>query len=321
MGNNELLLDMINELMITDKLVLMKALSEALFEEYFPGGETIREYENRVYEIPIELIDQYPCHPFYIWDDEEISDLAESIKANGVLVPAILRKKKDGRYEMLSGHRRLRACELAEIDTLKSIVLNVSSDEAAIIMVETNRQRIRVRPSEKAFSYKMRKEAIDRINEISPKSCLQFCRNDNEKSLAEIGLESSDTHHINKLIKLTELIPEILDYVDDGKMKLRPAYEISFLSEDMQRDLFESMEYEQCTPSHAQAIRLRRLAERHALTTELIEEMMMEEKPNQRAKVVLRDEAILDQIPSGLSACEQEKYIAEALEFYRNHGR
>lgn len=320
MDSNKLLLNTMRELKTTDKMKLLKALSEALFEEHFIVEETVPEYGNRVYEIPVGLIDEFPDHPFLVQDDEEMNNLAESIMTNGVLVPALLRRKGDGRYEMLSGHRRLRACQIAGISTLKSIVLNICSDEAAVILVETNRQRFKIRPSEKAFSYKLRQEAIERMPKIESRSYLLSGRDCTLHSLAKIGLEPKDTQLMNRLIRLTQLIPEILDMVDDGRIGLRPAYEMTFLGKKMQRELLECMEYEQSTPTHAQAIRMRKLDEEHALTTEIIEEILTEEKPNQRQQIVLRSTKTLDQIPNDLSPRRQEEYVAKALEFYRKHG-
>lgn len=272
----------------------------------------------RIYEIPLLDIDPFPDHPFKVQDDEDMMNLAESIKANGVLTPATVRKKEDGRYELLSGHRRMRACQIAGLDTLRCEVVDMSRDEATIFMVESNFQRTKILPSEKAFAYRMRLEAMNRQGKrydltsdpVGPKL------RSNEKLSAEV-LDS--TTQIKRYIRLTELIPELLDMVDEGEIALRPAVELSYIPKLKQGEIWQRMEMEQCTPSHAQAIRMRRLAEEGKLSPDVIEAIMLEEKPNQRERIVLRGDRFKNLFPPDLPIAKREDYIAAAMEFYGRH--
>ncbi|MBQ6500040.1 MAG: ParB/RepB/Spo0J family partition protein, partial [Mogibacterium sp.] len=225
----------------------------------------------RIYEIPLEEIDPFPDHPFKVQDDEDMMNLAESIRTNGILTPATVRKKEDGRYELLSGHRRLRACQIAGIPTLRCEIVEMSLDEATIFMVDANFQRSKILPSEKAFAYKMKLDAMKRQGHRSDLTsspvATKLGRSDTE--LGEMVGESKD--QIRRYIRLTELIPEILDMVDDGVIALRPAVELSYIPRLKQGHIWECMEIEQCTPSHTQAKRMRRMAEEGKLTQEAIE--------------------------------------------------
>ena len=273
----------------------------------------------RIYEIPISEIDAFPDHPFHVRDDEDMMNLVESVKTNGVITPATVRKKEDGRYELLSGHRRMRACEIAGMDTLRCEVVDMDRDEATVFMVESNFQRTTILPSEKAFAYKMRLEAMKRQGKrtdlTSSPLATKFNRSDAELG-AEVG-ESKD--QVRRYIRLTELIPELLDMVDEGKIALRPAVEISYLPRTIQGDLWECMDMEQCSPSHAQAIRMRRMQDEGKLTPEAIEAIMLEEKPNQRERIVLRGERFKGLFPPDLPVAKREDYVAAAMEFYGRH--
>lgn len=272
----------------------------------------------RIVDIPIEMIDDFPDHPFKVRMDEDMQQLVESIKERGLIHPVILRKKEDGRYEIVSGHRRKKACEIAGLTMIKAEVREMTRDEAIIMMVESNLQRSVILPSEKAYSYKMRLEAIKRQ---------QGARTDltsapvEQKSSREVLAENSPDSHaqIQRYIRLTELQPEILELVDEGKIGLRPAVELSYLSRHEQDMLVEAMEYADCTPSHAQAIRLRAFSKDGTLGPHVIENVMNEEKPNQREKISLRYDDARKFIPSSIPYSKTGEYIMKALEFYQKH--
>ena len=272
----------------------------------------------RIYEIPLEEIDPFPDHPFKVQDDEDMMNLVESIKSNGILTPATVRKKEDGRYELISGHRRMRACELAGIEKLRCEIVDMTRDEACVYMVESNFQRTKILPSEKAFAYKMRLEAMKRLpgrpRNVSPVAT-NFGRSDVE--LGELVGESKD--QIRRYIRLTELIPEILDLVDEGRIALRPAVELSYIPRLTQGHIWECMEMEQCTPSHNQTRRMRQMCEEGKLTTEAIEAIMLEEKPNQKERIVLRGDRFSRLFPPDLPVSKREDYIAAAMEYYGRH--
>lgn len=290
-------------------------------DEFFTTQEMRDEAKlAKIHEIPIEEIDDFPDHPYKVKDDEDMMNLMESIRDNGVLTPATVRKKEDGRYEMLSGHRRKRACELLGMDVLRCEVVELDRDSATIFMCDSNLQRTTILPSEKAFSYKMRLEAMKRqagrpSRNASPVATNSRGRSDEE--LAEMVGEGKD--NIRRYIRLTELIPEILDLVDEGKIALRPAVEISYLPPDLQAELLENMEMEDCTPSHDQTLRMRAFLKEGKLTSEVISAIMQEEKPNQREKIILCDDRTRKLIPKDLPPLKREEYIIAALEFYGRH--
>ena len=274
----------------------------------------------RIHAIPLDEIDEFPDPPYKVKDDEDMMNLMESIKENGVLTPATVRKKEDGRYEMLSGHRRHRACQLLGLETLRCEIVELDRDEATIFMCDSNLQRTVILPSEKAFAYKMRLEAMNRQGKrtdltsdpLGPKLR-------GNESLARDVNES--TTQIKRYIRLTELIPEILELVDEGQIAMRPAVEISYLPKDLQEELLENMEIEACTPSHDQAMRMKGLFKQGKLTPEVISAIMQEEKPNQREKVILRDERTIKLLPRDLPVSEREEYILKALEHYGRYLR
>lgn len=270
----------------------------------------------KIYDIPIDQIDDFPDHPFKVIDDEDMLNLTESIKEYGIITPAIVRKKEDGRYELIAGHRRKRACELAGLETLRSEVVDMERDEAIIFMVDSNLQRTKILPSEKAFSYKMRLEAMKRQGKRTDLTSAPL-----ERKFAEardrIGYEVGESREqVRRYIRLTELIPEILEMVDQEQVALRPAVEISYLPKKMQKTLCEIMDMEQCTPSHAQTLRMRRMLENGKLTGEALLAIMQEEKPNQKERLVLRDSRVQKLFPRNLPAEKREEYIIKAMEYY-----
>ena len=288
-------------------------------DDLFSSQES-REEESlsKIRDIPLEMIDDCPDHPFKVKDDEDMMHLVESVIEHGILVPAILRMKEDGRYELVAGHRRKRACQLAGLETLRSEVVDLDRDEATIYMVDSNLQRTTILPSEKAFSYKMRLEAMKRQgkrNDLTSTPLVSKFRTD-EKIGKYVG-ESRE--QIRRYIRLTELIAPILEMVDDGKIALRPAVEISYLPEELQYELFGSMEQEDCTPSHAQTVRMRKLLDEGKLTAESIYAILSEEKPNQKEKLVLREDRIVNLIPPSIPMAKREDYIIKALTYYAKY--
>ena len=272
----------------------------------------------RIYEIPLEEIDPFPDHPFKVRDDEDMMNLVESVKANGVLTPATVRKKEDGRYELLSGHRRFRACQLAGIGALRCEVVEMNRDEATIFMVESNFQRTTILPSEKAFAYKMRLDAMKRLpGRPSKENVRPVGANFGVRSDKLLSNEVEDSaRQIQRYIRLTELLPEILDMVDEGIVAMRPAVELSYIPKLQQGLIWESMELEGCTPSYAQAIRMRKMSEEHKLTPEAIDAILMEQKPNQKERIVLRGERFSRLFPPDLPISKREDYVAAAMEHY-----
>lgn len=289
-------------------------------DDLFSSQES-REEENlaKIREIPLDLIDEFPNHPFKVRDDEDMMNLVQSVQENGILVPAILRQKDDGRYELIAGHRRKRACEIAGLDTLRAEVMDLDFDEATIFMVDSNLQRTTILPSEKAFSYKMRLEAMKRkAGRPSKENWDPVGPNLRSSETLAKEVEESATQ-IKRYIRLTELIPELLDMVDEGKIALRPAVELSYLSVDEQYEVYEKTMQEDCTPSHAQTIRMRALSKEDNLTSDAIEDIITETKPNQKEKLTISSDKILGLLPKSLKAVEREEYIIKALTFYAKH--
>ncbi len=267
----------------------------------------------RIHEIPIGEIDSFPEHPFKVRDDEDMENLIDSIKAKGVITPCMVRKKPDGRYEMISGHRRMRACEILGMETLRCEVVDLSKEEAAIMMVESNFQRSRILPSEKAYAYKMRLEAMNRQGQRTDITCGPCVH----KSRDEIGDSSGESGRtISRYIRLTELIPELLELVDEGHIGMRPAVELSYLEEKQQRDLAECIDMEQCTPTHEQARRMRAMSDEGKLTSEAIEAIMREEKPNQKERIVLHGDRFRNLFPRNLPVSKREDYVMAAMQYY-----
>ena len=289
------------------------------FDDIFSTQE-MRDDEKlaKIRDIPIELIDDFPEHPYKVRDDEDMMQLVESIKERGVITPATVRQKEDGRYELISGHRRKRASELAGFETLRCEVVELDRDEATILMVESNLQRSVILPSEKAFAYKMRLEAMKRQGsrtDLTSVPTAQKSKTSRELLAEQVG-ESQD--QVRRFIRLTNLVPELLELVDEGKMKMRPAVELSYLDEDCQRDLVDEIDLNDCTPSHDQTIRMRKMFEEGKLTPEAIQAIMSEQKPNQREKIVLRGDRVRQLIPKSVPLNQTEDFVCKALEHYNN---
>ena len=274
---------------------------------------------SKIRDIPLELIDEFHDHPFKVRDDEDMIQLVESVKERGVITPATVRQKEDGRYELISGHRRKRACELAGFEALRCEVVDLDRDAATVLMVESNYQRSQILPSEKAFAYKMRLEAMKRqAGRPSKDNSVPVAQNYEGKTsrelLGEQVGESQD--QVRRYIRLTNLVPELLELVDEGKIKMRPAVELSYLDEDSQRAVVDEIDLNQCTPSHDQTIRMRKFFTDGKLTPEVVSAIMGEEKPNQREKIVLRGDKVRSLIPKNIPVSQTEDYVVKALEHY-----
>ena len=273
------------------------------------------EQLSKIRDIPLELIDDFPDHPFKVRDDEDMMQLVESVKERGVITPATVRQKEDGRYELVSGHRRKRACELAGFETLRSEIVDLNRDEATILMVESNFQRSEILPSEKAFAYKMRLEAMKRqAGRPTKNNLVPVGQNYSREELAAQSGESQT--QIQRYIRLTNLVPELLEFVDEGRIKMRPAVELSYLDVDCQRDVVDEIDLNDATPSHDQTIRMRKLFNEGNLTTEAIHAVMSEEKPNQKEKIVLRGDRVRQLIPKNIPVSQTEDFVCKALEHY-----
>lgn len=289
------------------------------YDDLFQTDESREEAKlSKIRDIPISEIDEFPDHPFKVLLDGDMEQLVESIKRNGVMTPATVRLKEDGRYELISGHRRKKACELAEIETLKCEVKDLTRDEAIIVMVESNLQRSVILPSEKAFAYKMRLEAMKRQGERTDLTSAPMVQK--LTSREKIAEKSGDSHEqVRRFIRLTELVPEILQMVDDRQIAFRPAVEISYLAEEQQYTLLEAMGYNDATPSLAQAIKMKKFSQDGKLTDEVIQSIMEEEKPNQKEKPAFRDERITKLIPKSVPRGQETDFVVKALEFYNRH--
>lgn len=274
---------------------------------------------SKIRDIPLELIDDFPDHPFKVRDDEDMIQLVESVKERGVITPATVRQKEDGRYELISGHRRKRACELAGFEALRCEVVDLDRDAATVLMVESNYQRSQILPSEKAFAYKMRLEAMNRQagrpRKENPTPVVSDF--DGQRTNEVLGNEVGESREqIRRYIRLTNLVQELLDLVDEGKIKMRPAVELSYLDEDSQRAVVDEIDLNQCTPSHDQTIRMRKFFTEGKLTPEVVSAIMSEEKPNQREKIVLRGDKVRSLIPKNIPVSQTEEYVVKALEHY-----
>lgn len=284
-----------------------------------------RDEESResIQDIPIGEIIDFPNHPFKVKMDESMMDMAESVKQYGVLVPALVREKAEGGYEMIAGHRRKMASELAGKKEMPCIIRNVTEDEAVLIMVDSNLQREKILPSEKAFAYKMKLEAMKRQAGRPSKNSATALQNYDGKTSRQILAEQSGESHeqIRKYIRLTELIPPILDMVDNSKVAMRPAVELSYLPKDQQETLYDTMQSEDCTPSHEQAIKLRKFSESGKLGEDVILSILSEEKPNQVEQFKIQKKRIDKYFSPGTSMKQMEDTIVKALELYRKKER
>ncbi len=288
------------------------------FAELFMNDEGRAESRlPRIYDIPLSEIDDFPNHPFKVKMDEDMNQLVQSVKERGIITPVTLRQKEDGRYEIVSGHRRRKACELAGLERVPAEIKELSRDEAIILMVESNLQRSIILPSEKAFSYKMRLEAMKRQGQRTDLT-LSPVGTKSGRSSEVITAETGDSRNqIYRYIRLTELIPELLDMVDENKIAFRPAVELSYLTETEQHNLLNSISYNDATPSLPQAIRLKEFSKAGKLSAEVIEAILGEEKPNQKEKISFKAERLRPYIPSSVPLEKTEDYIIKALEYYQ----
>ena len=288
------------------------------YDELFMNDAERKENKlPRIYDVPISEIDDFPDHPFKVKIDEDMDQLVQSIKERGIITPVTLRPKEDGRYEIVSGHRRKKACELAGLDTIKAEVREMTRDEAIILMVESNLQRSTILPSEKAFSYKMRLEAMNRQGQRNDLTSGPVVPKFSRDALGDKAEESG--RQVSRYIRLTELIPELLDLVDEGRIAFRPAVELSYLQKEEQGALLEQIAYADATPSLAQAIKLKQFSQDGKLTNEVIESIMSEEKPNQREKINIKYAEARRFIPASVPYEKTGEYILKALEYYHRY--
>lgn len=289
------------------------------YDELFMNDAERREATlPKIYTIPLSEIDDFPDHPFQVRLDEDMDQLVESVKERGVITPITLRQKADGRYEIVSGHRRRKACELAGLATVPAEIKELTRDEAIILMVESNLQRSTILPSEKAFSYKMRLEAMKR--QQGERTDLTSAPLEQKSSREALAEKSPDSHaQIQRYIRLTKLIPDLLAMVDEGRIALRPAVELSYLGKLEQQDLVAAIGLSLATPSHAQAIKLRSFSKEGKLSPAVIESIMCEEKPNQKEKINIKYAEARKYIPSSVPYEQTGAYILKALEYYHRH--
>lgn len=290
-------------------------------DEFFTTQEErdLRSKEH-VENLKISDIADFPNHPFKVIVDDEMREMSKSIEEYGVLVPVLVRPKQDGKYEMISGHRRKKASELANKDSIPCIIRELTDDEATIIMVDSNMQREHILPSEKAFAYKLKLEAL---NSQGKRNDLTLSPMDTKLDSAEkLGKEFDDSRAtVFRYIRLTELIPKILDMVDNERIAFRPAVEISYLTKDEQNMLLDCMEYSDCTPSLSQAIQLKELSRKKELNQDTMDSLMEQEKPNQKEKYKFNVDRLRNLLPRNLDDKGREDYVVKAVEFYNNHQR
>lgn len=293
------------------------------YDELFMNDAERKENKlPRIYDVPISEIDDFPDHPFKVKVDEDMDQLVQSIRERGIITPVTLRPKEGGRYEIVSGHRRKKACELAGLETVKAEVREMTRDEAIILMVESNLQRSTILPSEKAFSYKMRLEAMKRQAGRPSQDNSSPVGIDlrGKQSLDVLGEEVGDSRNqVHRYIRLTELIPELLQLVDESRIAFRPAVELSYLKKEEQAALLEEISYTDATPSLAQAIKMKKFSNEGKLSQEVIESIMSEEKPNQKEKINIKYEDARKFIPASVPYDKTGDYIMKALEYYHRY--
>ena len=282
--------------------------------------ERVRNNSELITEINISDIDNFPNHPFKVIDNDELFQMSESIKEKGVIVPALVRPKEDGRYEMVSGHRRKRASELAGLDKIPCIVRDLSDDEAIIAMVDSNMQREEILPSERAFAYKMKLEAMTHQGKRNDLTSDQVGPKLRSNTLLSNEVGDSETQ-IKRYIRLTYLIPELLEKVDNKEIAFNPGVELSYLKEEEQYAILDCMEYNDCTPSHAQTIIMKRMSQEGTLNEDKIDEILSQEKPNQIPKIRLNENRIRSVLPKNVGNDQIENFVIKAIEFYSNHLR
>ena len=290
-------------------------------ELFMTDAERAENRLPKIYEIPLSEIDDFPDHPYRVVDDEDMEDLMESIKDRGIITPALVRRKDNGRYEIISGHRRKRACERLGIPALRCEVKDVNRDEAIILMVDSNSQRSEIAPTDKGKAYKMKMEALSRQGKRTDLTSNPVGRKlIGEETAAIIGEPNGDSQtQVRRYIRLTNLVPELQQFVDEGKIKMRPAVELSYLDEETQRDVVDRIDETEAFPSHDQAIRIRKAYESGAIDYEKVVDIMAEEKPNQKPKFKFSFERISPLIPQGYADKQAEDYIVKALEYYRRY--
>ncbi len=280
--------------------------------------ERIKNDSELITEIEISKIDNFQNHPFKVIDNEELFQMCESIKDKGVIVPTLVRPKEDGRYEMISGHRRKRASELAGLDKIPCIVRELSDDEAIIAMVDSNMQREEILPSERAYAYKMKIDAMKRQGKRTDLTFSQVGIKLN--SYEELSEQSGESRNqIHRYIRLTYLIPELLEKVDNKEIALNPGVEISYLKEEEQYTLLDCIDYNDCTPSHAQTIIMKKLSQEGKLDEDKIDDILSQEKPNQIPKIKFNESRIRSVLPKNINGDQIENYVVKAIEFYSNH--
>lgn len=293
------------------------------YEELFMNEQERKENRlPRIYDIPLSEIDEFPDHPFQVRMDEDMDQLVESVKERGVITPVTLRRKEDDRYETVSGHRRIKACELAGLETVPAEIKELTRDEAILLMVDSNLQRSCILPSEKAMAYKMRVEALKRQQGVrTDLTSVPLGQKLESRTTREIVADNSPDSYtqIQRYIRLTELAPDLLQMVDEGKIAMRPAVELSYLNDIEQQDLIAAIGEADATPSHAQAIKMRSFSKEGKLNPEVIESIMMEEKPNQRPKISFKYEELKQYMPSDISYERTTKFVIEALQYYKRH--
>ena len=293
-------------------------------ELFMTDAERAENRLPKIYEIPLSEIDDFPDHPYRVLDNEDMEDLMESIKDRGIITPALVRRKENGRYEIISGHRRKRACERLGIPALRCEVKDVNRDEAIILMVDSNSQRSEIAPTDKGKAYKMKMEALKRqgkrtdLDESTSHPVGAKSREGRSDTI--IAKDSGDSpSQIQRYIRLTHLVPELQQFVDEGKMKMRPAVELSYLDEEVQRDIVDRIDETEAFPSHDQAIRIRKAYEAGAIDYDKVTDIMAEEKPNQKPKFKFSFERLRPLIPQGYADKQAEDYIVKALEYYRRY--
>lgn len=289
----------------------------ALDELFMTDAQRQENKLPRIRDIPLDQIDDMPNHPYKVRMDEDMDALTESVRTNGIITPVILRKKEDGRFECAAGHRRRKAAELAGHTTIRAEVRELTRDEAIILMVDSNLQRTTILPSEKAFSYKMRLEAMKRQAGRPAKGNFGPVGQNSRNDLAEVVDDSA--RQIQRYIRLTNLVPALLDMVDEGRIAFRPAVELSYLTEQEQRDLLETISYEDATPSLAQAIKMKEFSKAGKLNADVILSIMCERKPNQAEKISFRTERLKPFLPKNITPKETEDYVLKALEHYHRY--
>ena len=291
----------------------------ALDELFMTDEERAENKLPRIFDIPISEIDDFPDHPYRVLDDEDMETLMDSIKERGVITPVTVHKKEDGRYEMISGHRRKHACEKLGLETIRCDVVDVSRDEAIILMVDSNAQRSEIAPTDKGKAYKMKLEAMKRLpGRPSKDNFVPLEQNKTPYNSREELAENSDdsASQIRRYIRLTELVPELQEYVDSGQMKMRPAVELSYLDEETQRDVVDRILETEAFPSHDQAIRIRKAFEEGQINYDRVQEIMEEEKPNQKPKFKFSFDRIQPLIPKDCTPSMAEDFVVKALEHY-----